>query len=71
VLFGRDGGLWRDSSSGVDVVDTVGAGDALFARLAGALAAGYSEEAALRAGTIAAGDVLGHYGGLPRPARDL
>jgi fructokinase len=65
-MFSRAGGRWRAPAPQVDVVDTVGAGDAFLARLAGALAAGFSEEAALQAGTIAAGQVLGHYGGLPR-----
>ena len=64
-LFSSTGDRWEAPAPRVDVVDRVGAGDAFVARLAGALAAGYSEEAALQAAIAAAGDVLGRYGALP------
>ena len=64
-LYSPGGGHWSALPPRVDVIDTVGAGDAFFARLTGALTAGFSEEAALRAATIAAGETLGRYGGLP------
>lgn len=65
-LVGRTGERWSQPGPRVGAVDEVGAGDAFFARLAGALAAGFSEEAALTAATAAAGSVLVRRGGLPR-----
>ena len=66
VTRGSDGSEWNGvfvpSTSGIDVVDTTGAGDAYCGTLAYALARGDGAEAAMRAATAAAADVVGRAG---------
>jgi ribokinase len=66
VTRGSDGSEWNGvfvpSASGIDVVDTTGAGDAYCGTLAYALARGDGAEAAMRAATAAAADVVGRAG---------
>lgn len=66
VTRGSDGSEWNGvfvpSASGIDVVDTTGAGDAYCGTLAYALARGDGAEEAMRAATAAAADVVGRAG---------
>jgi fructokinase len=65
-LHHRSGEAWACPAPDVVVVDTVGAGDAFVAALAGALAGGRDETEALEAARSAAGAVLSQRGSLPR-----
>jgi ribokinase len=66
VTRGSDGSEWNGvtvpAASGIDVVDTTGAGDAYCGTLAYALARGDGAEQAMRAATAAAADVVGRAG---------
>jgi fructokinase len=64
-LFDRSGGRAVVGGADVEVVDTVGAGDAFTASLVDALVTGSSPEAALLAAQTRAGAVLARRGGLP------
>ena len=66
-LLRRSGDELAIESPDVDVVDTVGAGDAFTAGVVGALASGASDRAALEVARDAAGAVLAQQGGLPPP----
>lgn len=69
-LHVRDGRWWHVQAASVDVVDTVGAGDAFAAGLIDVLAAGGEPAAALQAGVATASSVLSRRGGLPQCARE-
>lgn len=64
-LFEREGRQWRVGATAVEVVDTVGAGDAFTAGLIDALARGLDEQAALETARDNAAAVLRQRGGLP------
>jgi fructokinase len=65
-LFRRDGESWNLEGESVEVVDTVGAGDAFTAGLVDALARGRAEPDALAHAQSVATGVLTHTGGLPQ-----
>jgi fructokinase len=67
VLYNRSGKSWTAPATYVDVVDTVGAGDAFTAGLIEGLAGGSGGDAALRLGLDRAASVLSTRGGLPAP----
>jgi ribokinase len=66
VTRGSDGSEWNGvtvpAASGIDVIDTTGAGDAYCGTLAYALARGDGAEQAMRAATAAVADVVGRAG---------
>jgi fructokinase len=66
-LYRRSGENWAIQAAFVDVVDTVGAGDAFTAGLIDALASGSGGHAALAEAQKAAAAVLTRRGGLPAP----
>lgn len=68
VTLGGDGARWGEvsvASPVVDVVDTTGAGDAFCGALAAALAAGATDEAALRAAVAAGAEAVTRPGAQP------
>lgn len=68
-LHARDGSIVRAGPPKVDVIDTVGAGDAFCAGLLDALAGDAGPDEALAAASKTAQDTLGHPGGLPPVTR--
>jgi fructokinase len=64
-LWHRSGESWTRAAEAIEVVDTVGAGDAFTAGLVDALAGKRSGDEALEAAMKAAGSILGQRGGLP------
>jgi fructokinase len=64
-LHHRDGGGWAAPGEAVEVVDTVGAGDAFLAGLIDALTAGSDGSAALDRARRAAATIVGQRGGFP------
>jgi fructokinase len=68
-LHDRSGGTWTIAGAEVEVVDTVGAGDAFMAGLVDALAGDAPPRAALAAATDCAVSVLTARGGLPGAER--
>lgn len=64
-LWERSGGEWSVAARPVEVVDTVGAGDAFTAGLVDALARGREPEPALEQAAEAAASIVGRRGGLP------
>jgi fructokinase len=67
ALHARSGASWEIAGVGVDVVDTVGAGDAFTAGLIDSLSRGSVGAEALEAARRAAASVLVRRGGLPDP----
>lgn len=72
VTLGADGARWGDLAveavRAEEVVDTTGAGDAFCGALAGGLAAGDDDEAALRRALRAGTRAVAHAGAQPSPA---
>jgi fructokinase len=66
-LYGTSGEYWRIGGASLDVVDTVGAGDAFTAGLIDALARGSGGPEALKAAYAVGASVLAQRGGLPDP----
>jgi fructokinase len=64
-LHNRAGDRWAVAGARVEVVDTVGAGDAFFAGLIDGIAGGAGEQAALATAQSRAVAVVGQRGGLP------
>ncbi|MDQ3889146.1 MAG: PfkB family carbohydrate kinase [Actinomycetota bacterium] len=70
-LHARSGEKWSLEGAPVEVVDTVGAGDAFVAALVDALVRGREAEDALQLARAAAASVLGRRGGLPPRSPDV
>lgn len=70
-LYSRSGETWSARAAPVDVVDTVGAGDACTAGLIDALQRGLAGGEVLEAAQAAAASVLVRRGGLPPPIERL
>lgn len=66
-LTHADGGRWTATSPDVDVVDTVGSGDAFCAVLIDGLQRGDEPETVLRAATRRGAEIAAQRGGLPEP----
>jgi fructokinase len=64
-LHHRDGGAWRHTPDPVPVVDSVGAGDAFFAGMVDAIAAGEEGELVLRSAEELAVNTVQQRGGSP------